>query len=323
MQLSLGGVTHADAVGASAVAALLDLAGRCKGSLQISEVSEALTAQLEHIPAERTKSRVEHPGWIEMLGGAVERAWDGFVAVLVFQADALSGCALGLFSSKHKRRGAFWRDCLAIGVDALPVVATIGLILGLILAFQGGHLLKDFGTSIFVANLVGKGMVREFSPLMTAIVVAGRSGAAIAAEIGAMKNNEELDALTVTGIEPVRYLVVPKLYAVTLTLPMLSVMSSLVAIIGGFIIGVTYLQLGPDQYIQQTIEAVSINDLVNCLLKSVIFGWLIVLIGAFQGFRVERGAEGVGRAATRAVVFAIFSIIFADGVITTVDTLIS
>jgi len=322
VSVDLSGVTQADAVGVSALAALLDLAEGGPGDLRITQISGAAAAQLEHVPAEPTPSRLEHEGFLSRVGGGAEQVWQTFVAMVVFMADALFGCLIGLFSARNKRRGALWRDGLAIGVDALPVVATIGLILGLILAFQGGHLLKDFGTSIYVANLVGKGMVREFAPLMTAIVVAGRSGAAIAAEIGAMKNNEELDALTVTGIEPVRYLVVPKLYAVTVTLPMLSIMSSVVSIIGGFIIAVTYLQLGPTQYLNQTLQAVSINDLANCLLKSVIFGWLIVLIGSFMGFRVERGAEGVGRAATRAVVVAIFAIIFADGVITTMDTLL-
>ena len=322
VSVDLSGVTRADAVGASALAALVDLAEGGRGDLHLTHLSAAVSAQLEHVPAQPTPSRLESEGFLSRFGGGAEQLWQGFVAMLVFMADSFFGCLVGVFSARSRRRGAVWRDALSIGVDALPVVATIGLILGLILAFQGGHLLKDFGTSIYVANLVGKGMVREFAPLMTAIVVAGRSGAAIAAEIGAMKNNEELDALTVIGIEPVRYLVVPKLYAVTVTLPMLSLMSSLVSIIGGFIIGVTYLQLGPNQYIQQTLQAVSINDLANCLLKSVVFGWLIVAIGSFMGFRVERGAEGVGRAATRAVVVAIFAIIFADGVITTLDTLL-
>ncbi len=320
--LDLSGVTEADAMGAAALAALLDLAAASKGELRLSAISPVLAAQTLHVPAEATPSRVQPEGLLARLGGGAEDLWQGLVAMLVFVSDALFGCVAGLFSSRSRRRGALWRDALSIGADALPVVATIGFILGLILAFQGGHLLKDFGTSIYVANLVGKGMVREFAPLMTAIVVAGRSGAAIAAEIGAMKNNEELDALTVTGIEPTRYLVVPKLYAVTITLPMLSIMSSAVSILGGFIIGVTYLQLGPDQYLHQTVQAVTTNDLVNCLAKSVIFGWLIVLIGSFMGFRVERGAEGVGKAATRAVVAAIFAIIFADGVITTLDTLL-
>ncbi len=323
VSLDLSGVTRADAVGVSALAALLDLAEGGRGELHMVQLSEAVTAQLDHIPAQPTPSRVVHEGFLSRVGGGAEQLWHSFVAMLVFMADAFFGCLLGIFSSRNRRRGSLWRDALAIGVDALPVVATIGFILGLILAFQGGHLLKDFGTSIYVANLVGKGMVREFAPLMTAIVVAGRSGAAIAAEIGAMKNNEELDALSVTGIEPVRYLVVPKLYAVTVTLPMLSVMCSVVSILGGFVIAVTYLQLGATAYMNQTLQAVGLNDLANCVLKSVVFGWLIVVIGSFMGFRVGRGAEGVGRAATKAVVVSIFAIIFADGIITTLDTLLS
>jgi phospholipid/cholesterol/gamma-HCH transport system permease protein len=325
VSLDLSGVSLADTVGVSALAALLDLAegGRGRGELRITHLSDAVTVQLDHVPAQPTPSRVEHEGFLSRIGTGAEQLWQSFVAMLVFMSDAFFGCLLGFVSTRNRRRGSLWRDALAIGVDALPVVATIGFILGLILAFQGGHLLKDFGTSIYVANLVGKGMVREFAPLMTAIVVAGRSGAAIAAEIGAMKNNEELDALTVTGIEPVRYLVVPKLYAVTVTLPMLSVMCSVVSILGGFVIAVTYLQLGPTAYMNQTLQAVGLNDLANCVLKSVVFGWLIVVIGSFMGFRVGRGAEGVGRAATKAVVVSIFAIIFADGIITTLDTLLS
>ncbi len=322
VRLSLAEITEADAVGASGLAALVDLAETARGSLQLAAVSPSVQDQLQRLPAHPVLQKEAREGLFEWLGGQAERVWGLLVRLLVFQADALFGCALGLFSRKNSQRGAVWRDALALGADAVPVVATIGLLLGLILAFQGGHLLKDFGTSIFVANLVAKGMVREFAPLMTAIVVAGRSGAAIAAEIGAMKVSEELDALQVTGIEPVRFLVVPRLYAVTFTQPLLSVIASAVAILGGFLIAVTYLKLGAEQYLHQTWKALSMNDLANCLLKSMVFGWLVVLVGAFQGFEVDRGAEGVGRAATRAVVTAIFAIIFTDGIITTLDTLL-
>ena len=328
VRLSLGAITEADAVAAASLAALLDVAGPgggargVAGTLEILDLSPALSAQLERIPADRAPVQRKDEGFFSFVGAWAERAWHVFVAALVFHADALFGCLLGLGSGKNRRRGAVWRDALALGADAVPVVATIGLLLGLILAFQGGHLMRDFGTSIYVANLVAKGMVREFAPLMTAIVVAGRSGAAIAAEIGSMKVSEELDALTVTGIEPIRFLVVPKLYAVTFTQPLLSIIASAVAIFGGFVIAVTYLQLSPEMYLNQSMNALTVNDLANCLLKSVIFGWVVVLIGAFQGFQVDRGAEGVGRAATRAVVVAIFAIILTDGVITTVDTLL-
>lgn len=323
VHLFLGGVGRVDSLGAAAVAALHDLAAKGRGSLHLEEVSPALATRLHHVPAEQAPPRGGDEGLIVRLGDATARAWSTFVAALVFQADVLFGCVTGLFSSRNRRRGAVWRDALAIGADALPVVATIAALLGLILAFQAGHLLKDFGTSIYVANLVGIGMVREFAPLMTAIVVAGRSGSAIAAEIGAMKTNEELEALEVMGIEPVRYLVVPRIYAIAFTQPLLSTIGAMVSIVGGFVIAVTYLQLGADQYINQTIEAIRLSDLLSGLFKSFIFGQLIVLIGSFQGFRVTRGAEGVGRAATRAVVAAIFAIIVADGIITTADTLLT
>lgn len=321
MRLSLAEVDEADAIAAAAVAALVDLADQSRGALTLEAISPAVEAQLHRVPGESVRGTHPAPGLLEWIGEQGARAGQFLLSLLVFHADAFFGCLLGFISSKNRRRGSLWRDALALGADAVPVVGTIALLLGLILAFQGGHLLRDFGTSLFVADLVAVGMVREFAPLMTAIVVAGRSGAAIAAEIGAMHVNEELDALTVTGIEPVRYLVVPKLYAVTFTQPLLGVLASAVAILGGFVIGVTYLNLGADQYLSQTLRALQLSDLLNGLAKSVVFGWIIVLVGAFQGFHVERGAEGVGRAATRAVVTAIFSIIFTDGIITTLDTL--
>jgi len=322
VRLSLADVTEADAVAVAGVAALLDLADKTRGTLALETVSPAVEAQLHRVPAEPDQTAPRAPGLLEWAGEQGAGAARFLLSLLVFHADAFFGCLLGLVSSKNRRPGSLWRDALSLGADAVPVVGTIALLLGLILAFQGGHLMRDFGTSIFVADLVAVGMVREFAPLMTAIVVAGRSGAAIAAEIGAMRVNEELDALTVTGIEPVRYLVVPKLYAVTFTQPLLGVLASAIAILGGFVIGVTYLNLGADQYLSQTMRALELGDLLNGLAKSMVFGWIIVLVGAFHGFQVERGAEGVGRAATRAVVTAIFSIIFTDGLITTLDTLL-
>ena len=321
MALDLSAVGQADSAGAAAVAALLDEAGRQGARLDLAGLSPAMSDRLRQTPAEPARSEVEAPGVFEKIGAAAGQAWEAFIQVLLFHADVAIGVAAGFFSSRFRRQGAVARDALAIGTDALPVVGTIAFLLGLILAFQGGHLMKEFGTTIFVADLVGRGMTREFAPLLTAIVVAGRSGAAIAAEIGAMKTNEELDALTVIGIEPARYLVVPKLYAITFTQPLLAILASGISILGGFLIAVFYLQLGPDQYFDRILETLKVNDVFNCLFKSVVFGWLIVLIGAYQGFRVQGGAEGVGRAATRAVVAAIFAIIFADGIITTIDTL--
>ncbi len=204
------------------------------------------------------------------------------------------------------------------GVDAVPIIALIALLMGLILGMQAAHQLRQFGASIFVADLVGVATTRELGPLITAIVVAGRSGSAIAAEIGTMVVTEEIDALRTMGLHPTRYLFVPRILAVTLAVPMLSVIANSIAILGGMIIGVLHLGIGPHAYFDRTIQALVMGDVVTGLVKALVFGLIIGNVGVFEGFHVRGGAEGVGRATTQSVVAAIFLIIVADAVFTAI-----
>jgi phospholipid/cholesterol/gamma-HCH transport system permease protein len=217
--------------------------------------------------------------------------------------------------------GATSTQAIRIGVDALPIVSLIAFLLGLIMAFQAAFQLRQFGANIFVANLVGISVVRELGPLMTAIVVAGRSGSAIAAELGTMVVGEEIDALRTMGINEIRFLVVPRVYAITITQPSLTLYANAVGVFGGFLIGVLYLDLSAAAYIQQTISALTLGDLAQGLSKSGVFAWVIVLIGCHCGLRITGGAEGVGRATTTSVVASIFSIIAVDSIFTTLSTL--
>jgi phospholipid/cholesterol/gamma-HCH transport system permease protein len=218
--------------------------------------------------------------------------------------------------------GSTSTQAIRIGVDALPIVALISFLLGLIMAFQAAFQLRQFGANIFVANLVGISMVRELGPLITAIVVAGRSGSAIAAELGTMVVGEEIQALRVMGINENRFLVVPRVWAITVTQPSLTLFANAVGVFGGFLIGVFYLDLSAAAYVQQTISALTLGDLSTGLTKSGVFAWIIVLIGCHCGLRITGGAEGVGRATTTSVVASIFSIIAADSVFTTLSTLL-
>ena len=198
------------------------------------------------------------------------------------------------------------------GVDALPIVALISFLMGLIMAFMSAVQLEQFGANIYVASLVSLAMVRELGPIMTAIIVAGRSGSAFAAEIGTMKISEEIDALFTMGFNPTRFLVVPKVIASVIMVPILTLFSDLFAIAGGLVVGVFMLDLTANAYIEQTIKTLKLFDVFCGFVKSGVFGLLIAWIGCFRGFRVRGGAASVGEATTSAVVSSIFLIILSD-----------
>ena len=314
-------LTRMDSAGAAAVAQVMEIARSSGVSLTIGDVPPHIAATLDQIPAETGLPELKSESVLYRMGDWGGRAGRGTVNLLVFLSEAFAGTLRGLFSSKGRRKGSVIAEVVSLGADAVPVVAVIALLLGLILAFQAAYQLRTFGGAIYVANLVGVSALRELAPLMTAVVVSGRSGSAIAAEIGSMKVGEELDALEVMGIAPMRFLVTPRLLAVTLTQPLLTAMASLVTIAGGFVIAIYYLDLGFEAYLNQTLKALRLADLLNGLGKSVVFGWSIVLIGSYTGLRVKPSAEAVGKAATSAVVACIFALIIIDGVITTVTTL--
>ena len=195
------------------------------------------------------------------------------------------------------------------GVDALPIVGLISFLMGLIMAFMSSVQLQQFGANIYVASLVSLAMTRELGPIMTAIIVAGRSGSAYAAEIGTMKINEEIDALFTMGFDPTRFLVVPKIIASVIVVPLLTLFSDMFAIVGGLIVGVLTLDLTANAYITQTLKTLSLFDIFLGFFKSIVFALLISWIGCLRGFQVKGGASSVGQATTSAVVSGIFLII--------------
>jgi phospholipid/cholesterol/gamma-HCH transport system permease protein len=199
-----------------------------------------------------------------------------------------------------------------IGSRAIGIVGLITFLVGLTVAFQSAHQLRQFGAAIFVADLTAVSMVREMAPLMTAILVAGRSGSSIAAEMATMQVSEEVDALTVMGMDPISYLAVPRLLAIVLTVPLLTVLADVLGMLGGFLVGVGYLDIAWNAFLNQMLDAIGPWDLISGLLKSLVFAYGIGLIGLFYGFRVRGGASEVGRTTTASVVAAIFFIIVAD-----------
>jgi phospholipid/cholesterol/gamma-HCH transport system permease protein len=323
--VDLSGVRTADSAGAASLGECLATARERNVRFRVIGATGQVRDILQKIPApplgEGRRAR-RGPGLLERMGSVGYVVLAGAVAFLQLLADTAYWGLLAPFRRRFPPPGATSTQALRIGVDALPIVGLIAFLLGLIMAFQAAYQLRQFGANIFVANLVGVSMVRELGPLMSAIVVAGRSGSAIAAELGTMIVGEEIDALRTMGINEIRFLVVPRVYAITFTQPSLTLFANAVGIFGGFLIAILYLDLSAAAYIQQTISALSLNDLITGLSKSVVFAWIIALIGCHCGLRITGGAEGVGRATTTSVVASIFFIIVADSVFTTLSTVL-
>ena len=209
-----------------------------------------------------------------------------------------------------------WRDCLEeiqqCGAMALPIVSLISFLVGLIMAYQAAVQLRQFGADIFVADLVGLSVVREMGPMMAAIILAGRTGAAFAATLANMKANEEVDALETLGIPPVYFLVLPRLVALTLMMPGLALYADCLGILGGMAVGATVLDIPPAAYWIETQSIIDMSDVSTGLIKALAFGMLIGLAGCLRGLQAERSAAGVGRAATSAVVTSVLLVIVSD-----------
>jgi phospholipid/cholesterol/gamma-HCH transport system permease protein len=258
------------------------------------------------------RPRFKQVGYFEGLGDTFIESKSGFVEMLVLSSEIFYWSIVGLWKKKGARKGSLIQQAGLIGVDSVPIIFLLSFIIGLILSLQSAVQLRLFGANIFVADLIAISMLREMGPMMTAIIIAGRSGSAIASEIATMKVTEELDALKMMAINPIRYVVVPKFHAITICMPLLVTISIIVGIFGGVIVAVTYLNISPTAFYNQMANALAFKDLFTTLLKSTIFAWAIVIIGSFYGFRVVGGAEGVGKATTLSVVASIFAVIVID-----------
>jgi len=253
---------------------------------------------------------------VERLGQIAFSLCNGTRSFLVLGLEFFYWLGVVPFKGGRLYMGRTFSEIVAIGVAAIPIVLLVSLLMGVILALNAAAQLEMFGATIFVANLVGVAITKELGPVFAAILVAGRTGSAIAAELGTMIVTEEIDALRVMGINPRAYLVVPKILALLLIMPCLVIMADIVGIVGGLMIGVGVLNVPLAEYMNQTINAILISDVITGLAKSVVFGFLIGLTGASLGLTLRGGAEEVGRVTTRAVVVSFLLIIVADTVFT-------
>jgi phospholipid/cholesterol/gamma-HCH transport system permease protein len=246
------------------------------------------------------------------IGAVVLSARDTTAGALSVLVEMLYWGTIGVLKKQDFRKGTLAEQMYQLGYKALFIVGLLSFLIGMVLALQAAIQLKAYGAGVFLGPLIGITMVREMGPLLTAIILAGRTGSATTAEIGTMVVGEEIDALRTMGINPVQFVVIPKFWAITLTMPLLSILSTVAGIFGGYAVGIAYLDLSSSLYWGELTKALFFNDVLAGFIKSVVFSWLIIWIGAFYGFKVRGGAESVGRETTASVVACIFIIIIAD-----------
>jgi phospholipid/cholesterol/gamma-HCH transport system permease protein len=214
------------------------------------------------------------------------------------------------------RRKQLFDQIYKIGVSSLPIVFLTAMFTGMVLALQSAYQMQRISAQMYIASLVALSMTRELGPVLTALVVAGRVGAAITAEIGTMKVTEQIDALETLATNPIKYLVVPRFLALTLMLPLLTVYADFIGMLGGYIVGVFKLHISSNMYLDMTTNPLQLKDLYTGLFKSLIFAIIIAIVSCYEGFRTAGGAEGVGRSTTLSVVMSFILIIAADCIFT-------
>jgi phospholipid/cholesterol/gamma-HCH transport system permease protein len=279
---------------------------------QVKEMLDLLCS-VEKAPSETPGKKRSHNIFVRLGEAAIRDLSDPRFAVS-FLGEVLISLSSLVVSPLRLR----WEDTIkqmkTTGVDALPIVALISFLLGLIMAFMSSIQLRQFGANIYVASLVALAMVSELGPIMTAIIVAGRSGSAYAAEIGTMKISEEIDALRTIGFDPVRFLALPRMVASLVMVPILTLFSDLFAVAGGLVVGRLMLHLTVWGYIAKTLETLTLFDVLWGIFKSLVFAFLVSWVGCLRGFQARGSASAVGRASTSAVVTSIFLIILFDSI---------
>jgi len=273
-----------------------------------------LVALAEAVPERQTGRGGAPPPWLARIGTWAMATATAFTIGLTLVGESLLALGALLRGRARFRASDLFLIVQECGPRALGIVGLISFLIGLILAFVGAVQLQQFGASIFVANLVAVAMTREIGGIMTAVVMSGRTGAAFAAQLGTMNTNQEIDALSTMGISPMEFLVLPRMLALIAMMPLLTVYSDLVGILGGAVVGIGMLGLSGTEYIEQTRAAVKVSDFLIGITKSAVFGVVVALAGCLRGMQSGRSAAAVGLAATSAVVTSIVFLIVLDGI---------
>lgn len=284
-------------------------------NIRIDGLRPEFSTLLKLIATRTAHSKYLHPPKAGLLDGIGQRAW--YRLGYMFNMLAFAGeVAVVLLRSLIRPRRLRWRTILhnlqISGVEAMPITGLLSFLMGVVIAYQGADQLQRFGANIFIVDLVGLAMLRELAPLLTAIIIAGRSGSAYAAQIGTMKITEEIDALRTIGIGPHELLVLPKMLALIIALPLLTVFADITGVLGGMVMASSKLDVSFDVFLNRLGDAVSLSSFLVGIVKAPVFAVIIVLTGCFQGFQVSDSTDSVGRQTTVSVVQSIFLVILTD-----------
>ena len=314
--IDLSKVPQMDTAGTGLLSLIKRMAERRKITLRLDQCSPENQHVIDRFlwletPVKKRKTLAD---MLEEMGDRILKTKDRGVELLQLMADTIIFSIFEDQRTRSVRKGAVWQEANQIGINALGIICLMTVLVGAVVALQTASLLRLFGADIMVADMIGISMIRELAPLMTAIIMAGRSGASIAAEIATMSINEEIAGIRTMGLDPIRYVVVPKFRAITLTMPGLTVFAMVCGILGGFIIAVLYMGISPSAFWHELWSVVFIKDILVTLLKSTVMAWIIVWVAAHQGFSAYGGSEAVGRVTTQSVVLSIFWCIIADAI---------
>lgn len=315
-EVDLAGVSYCDNAGLALLLQLRSIAHLGGRELTYTHVPAPVQALLDQFPPEVIERPLPRPpqhGFVESVGATSARVLDDMRMLVTYFGEFLVESLAAVRNPRLVR----WKDAWVVferaGVNALPIILLLGFLVGVILSFQSLIPMRMFGAEIFVANLVGISIVRELGPLFTAIILAGRSGSAFAAEIGTMKVNEEIDALQTMGLSPMRFLVLSRVLAAVAVTPILTVFMNIAGLLGGMVV-MNAVGFSSTIYWNQVREAVMDTDYYGGLFKSLFFGLLIALVGCIRGLQTGEGASAVGESTTSSVVSSIVLIIAVDGV---------
>ena len=321
--LDFKSVGRIDSSGVAAVSLVGRQIQRSGKQLELRELDDRHRAALAMVPKKvETPEPIEVETPIEQVGGSVLAAWDGAKALSGIVKHAGQQAALVASRRKQLPAGSVGAQLVEMGWNGLFIVSVLAFLIGMTMAFQGVTQLQRFGAGVFVADMLSLSMVRELAPLMTAIIVTGRTGAAIAAELGTMKVRSEIDALATMGIDPNRFLILPRLVAITIAGPALTLIAMFVGMFAGMLVASLTIDMPAIAYWARISEFVTIGDFAHGLIKSVLFSWIIAIAGSHFGMRATGDPSSVGHATTRTVVVSVLLIIFVDAAFATVATLV-
>lgn len=313
-----------DSSGLAAISVLAKHLQRTGRTLELAGLAPHHETTLALLPEEIAEAERGEPppGALERLGGAVVDAGSGARGLFGLIAETFRQGVAVLARKRRLPDGALSAQMANMGVDGVFIVGLLSFLLGMTMAFQGAVQLQRFGAGPFVADMIGLTMVREIGPLMTAVILTGRTGAAIAAELGTMRLRSEIDALTTMGIEPVRFLILPRIFSITIVGPALSLLGMFIGMAGGMLVATITLDLPVTMFWQRMVQRVELGDFAHGLVKSLVFAWIIGFAASHLGMRASGDASSVGNATTRTVVASIFFIIIVDALFATVTLLV-